>query len=241
MRPKTEMNLQTSIWINKSFESSLLSSPKPVPSGSVDYHAMGSAKANRKGKRAATYSRFSRSDRAAEDPARQFASLAVKSNDAVASSANEPFFASNLKYYPHLPQPTWVGHYQTYAEIKALWLEGNYSQLRGPIPPSARPRRDYSFAHEVPDEPPKPVPNRRYSVNRRNGARTGKPMPSFVFTVNNHLPGQAYPEVQMQQEQPVQDLKEKGGSSNKPATSISKGAIPKQPKKYALSYKKWKD
>ncbi|XP_043658507.1 uncharacterized protein LOC122623417 [Drosophila teissieri] len=238
MRPRTEMNLQTSIWINKNFESTLLSSTKPVPSGSADFRATGSAKGNRKGKKAATYSRFSRSDRAAEELARQFASLSVKPNDAVAASANEPFFASNLKYYPHLPQPAWVGHYQTYAEIKALWLEGNYSQLRGPIPPLARSRRDNPFAHEVPDEPPKPAPNRRYSVNRRNGARTGKPVPSLVFTVQNHLPSEAHPEVQMQQEQPVQDLKEEGGSSIKPATSISKGAIPKQPKK---SYKKWED
>lgn len=47
--------------------------------------------------------------------------------------ANEPYFASNLKYYPHLPQPLWVDDYQTFAEIKASISAGNHSQIRPPL------------------------------------------------------------------------------------------------------------
>ncbi|EDV45515.1 uncharacterized protein LOC6555686 [Drosophila erecta] len=222
MKPKTEKNLQTSIWINKKFESSLLSSSKPVQSGWGDFLAVAEpqvpAKPSRKRKMAAMCSRLSGSDRATEELARQFASMTVKPENAVASNANEPYFASNLKYYPHLIQPTRVGHYQTYAEIKELWLKGNYSQLGTPIPPMARPGRDNSMQHDVPDEPPKPAPNRRYSVNRRK-------------------PTQRHPKVQHpmpMQMQHVQSLKEESGS-NKPTTATSKGAIPKQPK-FFLTY-----
>ncbi|XP_070137886.1 uncharacterized protein [Drosophila bipectinata] len=46
---------------------------------------------------------------------------------------NEPYFASNLKYYPHLPQPLWAGDYQTFADIKAAISAGNHSQIRPPL------------------------------------------------------------------------------------------------------------
>nr|XP_017006484.2 uncharacterized protein LOC108063786 [Drosophila takahashii] len=104
------------------------------------------------------------------EPHRRFASTP-------SSPDNEPFFASNLRYYPHLPQPLWVGHYQTYSEIKEFMSKGKHSKFgqhgqqaqQGPQgqqggrfisrgsfygPQKAGPSRRQLTAREEPTEPP---------------------------------------------------------------------------------------
>lgn len=175
-------------------------------------------------KKTVFFSRFDRTARAEEDVTRQLASVSLKPKQPVASTSNEQFFASNLHYYPHLPQPTAVGHYQTYAEIKSLWLKGHFSQACNPTSRSMQPPRRISITNEFPDDQPKPAPKRRYSLVRRNSI-------NLPIGANFAMPVLMEEE---KEEDEVKDLNENSGST-KPATSTSKGAIPKQPKKFALT------
>ncbi|XP_020806216.1 uncharacterized protein LOC110182506 [Drosophila serrata] len=46
------------------------------------------------------------------------------SDKATKKDGNEPFFASNLEYYPHLPQVYYSEQYQTFADLKAMVCKG---------------------------------------------------------------------------------------------------------------------
>ncbi|XP_017112650.1 uncharacterized protein LOC108136164 [Drosophila elegans] len=121
---------------------------------------------------------------------------------------NEPFFASNLMYYPHLPQPLWVGRYQTYSDIKEALSSGNLSQIRLPLPSELSQSRGGSSqaprVPDLPDEPPSPAPCRRYSMTRRNGACTGTALANIMLTAKSHLLRQPYPEFQLQMQRQLQ-------------------------------------
>ncbi|XP_033169289.1 uncharacterized protein LOC117146842 [Drosophila mauritiana] len=224
MKHKMETNLPASIWMNKSSPEPSFATSNGVKNKTVSFSRfihtdrVADGPTNAVQKKTVFFSRFERTNRAAENLTRPLASM--KPKQAVASTSNEPFFASNLKYYPHLPQPAFVGNYQTYAEIKGLWLDGHFSQACNTTPSPAQPRRRNSITNEFPDDPPKRAPNRRYSLVRRNSINP--PIANFAMPV-------------LMEENEVQDLNETSGST-KPATSTSKGAIPEQPKKFPLTF-----
>ncbi|KMZ07717.1 uncharacterized protein LOC6724883 [Drosophila simulans] len=165
MKPKNETKLPASNCMNKRFKSTLMRSPEPS-----------FAMSNGMKKKTVSFSRFIRDDRAAGgrptnwvkkktvsrrplgrahlstgDLAHQLASMSLN-NLVVASTSNEPFFASNQKYYSHLAQPASVG----------------LSQARNATQPSMQPRRRNSITNEFLDDPPKPAFNCRSSLVRRN-------------------------------------------------------------------------
>ncbi|KAI8033043.1 uncharacterized protein LOC128266041 [Drosophila gunungcola] len=217
-RPK-EIKKHSSVWMRQSY-ADVLRDPNPFPPNpNPVHHAPGNPIQNggpRQPKPSlcmAPRQRNPLSFRGSCDQAtamtRRFRQLSTSSNRV----ENEPFFASNLMYYPHLPQPLWVGRYQTYSEIKEALSSGNLSQIRLPLPSElSQYRGGSSLAPRVPglpDEPPSPAPSRRYSMTRRNGACTGTALANIMLTAKSHLLRQPYPEfhlqLQRQLQKPVRD------------------------------------
>ncbi|KAH8245132.1 hypothetical protein KR032_005287 [Drosophila birchii] len=77
------------------------------------------------------------------------------------SQPNEPFFASNLEYYPHLPQVYYSEEYQTFAELKASVCKGDLTQVKPPID------NDYHFISEWREANMTPEQRQAYLRNQR--------------------------------------------------------------------------
>ncbi|KAH8238759.1 hypothetical protein KR038_001341 [Drosophila bunnanda] len=74
---------------------------------------------------------------------------------------NEPFFASNLEYYPHLPQVYYSEEYQTFAELKAMVCKGDLTQVKPPV------NNNYHFVSEWREANQTPEQRQAYLRNQR--------------------------------------------------------------------------
>nr|NP_001245482.1 uncharacterized protein Dmel_CG14810, isoform B [Drosophila melanogaster]AFH07196.1 uncharacterized protein Dmel_CG14810, isoform B [Drosophila melanogaster] len=191
---------------NKRFESTMMSSP--VPSF---------AKSNGMKKKTTTFSRFIRTDRAAGG----LTNGVKKKTVSVSRFSRVHRVAEDLT-----------------RELAGMSLKKQ----------AVQPRRRYSFTNEFPDDPPKPAPNRRCSLVRRNSINL--PIESnFDMSVlmddddeeeeddEMMMAKEEDDEMMMakEEEDEVQDLNMTSGSIN-PATSTSKGAIPKPPKNFGFTF-----
>ncbi|XP_017054872.1 uncharacterized protein LOC108097224 [Drosophila ficusphila] len=122
---------------------------------------------------------------------------------------DEPFFASNLKYYPHLPQPDFVGPYQTYAQVKAAMARcmggGDPAHpLPLPLPLAVRAcsQSKESLEEEELKEPQEPLETdvafcRRFWMTGQSGLLS---LSNLLFSASGHLLQQSSPELQRQME-----------------------------------------
>ncbi|KAH8366619.1 hypothetical protein KR084_006925 [Drosophila pseudotakahashii] len=148
---------------------------KPMPSKYGQYGQHGAYATSGGNYRGPSTPRSGRYEPPAE-PTRRFASTYIYASGRTSTAPdNVPFFASNLRYYPHLPQPLRVRNYQTYSEIKEVMSKGNHSKF-GP-PKSAEVRGQHAqhgqhgqhgshvgrfISRDGSDKPPKQAPVRRF-------------------------------------------------------------------------------
>ncbi|XP_017065869.1 uncharacterized protein LOC108104368 isoform X1 [Drosophila eugracilis] len=203
MNSRNEFKIQTSVWINKSY-SAVLKGPAvhqvqcapgifrrvPVAPRERVYHLRSDKGA------AAGCSRHN--DYPMDDLAHRFVNLSMVSKPNIkVRGCNEPFFASNLKYYPHLPQPARVRYYQTYAEIKEMMTLEKIPEE--PANSEEHEILDCSKTVELPDEPIRSAPNRRYSMSRgRKGIHTDVALANIFQSAGNNLLRQPPPSIQRQ-------------------------------------------
>jgi len=203
--------------MNKSYSSVLKSAPLPVPGyrgprrfpgppGQGKPMAPASAKsmAPRNGQRATgngghfegpSNSRFSHYDQAVKEQKRERDNASMIPGRTAAPKKSEPYFASNLKYYPHLPQPRWVEDFQTFAELKKVISHGDHSQVETTMPPPPPPpakvhksRSKSVTPAQVYHNQAAQAPPLRYSMTRKNaGDGTENSMNNRFLPVSKHL------------------------------------------------------
>ncbi|XP_016947916.1 uncharacterized protein LOC108023185 [Drosophila biarmipes] len=219
MNTVNDIKINSSVWMNKSYSSVLKSAPLPVPGyrGPLNTRRFPVSSAQGKpvtpakslppmnGQRTMgnggpvegpNNSRFSHYDQAVKEQNRKIGKASMNPGRIAATKENEPYFASNLKYYPHLPQPRWVEHYQTFAELKQVLSDGDLSQVESPnqVPkqaPKLAPKQAPKLApKQSPMQAAKPAPTATPILAKMHQARGKSVTPAQV---HNDQPAQAPP------------------------------------------------
>ncbi|XP_037725873.1 uncharacterized protein LOC119557260 [Drosophila subpulchrella] len=211
MNTVKDIKINSSVWMNRSYSSVLKSAPLPVPGYRGPGHARRFPGSQGQGKPMApasskssangghfegpSTSRYSHYDQAVKEQKRKQGNASMNPGRSGAAKDSEPYFASNLMYYPHLPQPLWVENFQTFADFKKVMSDGDLSQMEPPMQQPAKPEKVHqSRGKSVPpaqvsqDQPSAQAPPRQYSLTRNNAADGPEnSLTNLFLSVSNHL------------------------------------------------------